>query len=98
MLFDKTIVHKVAHLARIDIGEESGESFNSLAADLNRIADMVSQIEKANTKNVKAMAHPFEMAQRLRSDEVTENNQLAMVMPLAPSEESNLFLVPKVIE
>jgi aspartyl-tRNA(Asn)/glutamyl-tRNA(Gln) amidotransferase subunit C len=98
MLFDKTVINKVDHLAKLDIGAEDGERFTSIASDLNRIGAMVSLIEKANTQNVSPMAHPFDMSQRLRPDVVTEGNQISIVMPLAPKHEENLFLVPKVIE
>ncbi|EXI74385.1 MAG: aspartyl/glutamyl-tRNA amidotransferase subunit C [Candidatus Accumulibacter sp. SK-11] len=47
------------------------------------------------------MAHAQELAQRLRPDCVTENDQLALraaFQAIAPEAEAGLYLVPKVIE
>jgi aspartyl-tRNA(Asn)/glutamyl-tRNA(Gln) amidotransferase subunit C len=44
------------------------------------------------------MAHPQEMAQRLREDCVTETDQRELFQSIAPQVEDGLYLVPKVIE
>ncbi|TMQ77869.1 Aspartyl-tRNA(Asn) amidotransferase subunit C [Candidatus Accumulibacter phosphatis] len=47
------------------------------------------------------MAHAQDVAQRLRSDRVTESDQLAQraaFQAIAPETEGGLYLVPKVIE
>jgi aspartyl-tRNA(Asn)/glutamyl-tRNA(Gln) amidotransferase subunit C len=44
------------------------------------------------------MAHPLELAQRLRPDTVTETDQRSRFQAHAPSVEAGLYLVPKVIE
>jgi len=44
------------------------------------------------------MAHPFDHAQRLREDKVTESDQRENLFRNAPQAEAGLFLVPQVIE
>jgi len=60
--------------------------------------EMVEQLEGAETDNVEPMAHPLHMAQRLRADEVTEVDRRDVHQAIAPSVESGLYLVPRVIE
>jgi aspartyl-tRNA(Asn)/glutamyl-tRNA(Gln) amidotransferase subunit C len=47
---------------------------------------------------VEPLAHPLDMAQRLREDAVTESDQHEYFQSIAPQVESDLYLVPKVIE
>ena len=51
-----------------------------------------------DTEDVEPMAHPTDAVQRLRPDEVTEENQREKFQSIAPQAESGLYLVPKVIE
>ena len=44
------------------------------------------------------MAHPLDVAQRLRPDEVTEADARDHYQENAPSVQDGLYLVPKVIE
>jgi aspartyl-tRNA(Asn)/glutamyl-tRNA(Gln) amidotransferase subunit C len=58
----------------------------------------VEQLDAADTAGVTPMAHPQDASQRLRPDEVTEQNQRERFQTLAPQAEAGLYLVPKVIE
>ena len=88
-------VEKIAHLARLALAPEEGAA---LSKDLSNILDLVAHMDMADTEGVEPMAHPLEMNQRLRPDEVTETNQREVYMSNAPQAENGLFLVPKVIE
>lgn len=88
-------VAKIAHLARLAVSPEEGEA---MSRELSRILDLVAQMEAVDTSGVEPMAHPLEMSQRLRPDEVTETDQRDSYMSNAPQAEAGLFLVPKVIE
>ena len=88
-------VAKIAHLARLAVGpEESG----ALGRELSNILDLVAQMDAVDTDDVVPMAHPLEMAQRLREDAVTEQDMRERYQANAPAVENGLFLVPKVIE
>ncbi|MDH5191099.1 MAG: Asp-tRNA(Asn)/Glu-tRNA(Gln) amidotransferase subunit GatC [Gammaproteobacteria bacterium] len=95
MALDRTDVEKIAHLARLATEESELPGY---ADDLSNILKLVEQMDAADTANVEPMAHPLDMAQRLREDEVTEENQREHFQNIAPQVESGLYLVPKVIE
>jgi len=88
-------VAKIAHLARLAVEPEESEA---LGRELSNILDLVVQMDAVDTERVVPMAHPLEMAQRLREDVVTEENRRDSYQANAPAVENGLFLVPKVIE
>ena len=88
-------VAKIAHLARLAI--EPAE-IAALGRELSSILDLVAQMDAVDTADVTPMAHPLEMAQRLRADVVTEADRRDRYQAGAPAVEKGLFLVPKVIE
>lgn len=88
-------VKAVAHLARLALNEEDVPRY---ANELSKIMDLVDQLESAPTDNVSPMAHPLDLSQRLRADEVTESNQREEFQAIAPATESGHYLVPRVIE
>lgn len=88
-------VAKIAHLARLAVDPADAES---LGRELSGILDLVAQMDAADTSDVTPMAHPLDMAQRLRLDRVTETNHRESYQAGAPAVEDGLFLVPKVIE
>lgn len=95
MSLDAAEVVKIAHLARLAIEEKGIPDY---AGSLSSILDLVEQMGAVDTAGVEPMAHPFELSQRLRPDEVTETNQREHFMENAPRVEDGLFLVPQVIE
>ncbi len=92
---DKTDVEKIAYLARLGI---DAEDIPEYATNLSNILGLVEQLNSVDTENVKPMAHPLDMIQRLRPDIVTESNDRENLQAHAPEIEQGLFLVPKVIE
>jgi len=88
-------VAKIAHLARLAVEPEESEA---LGRELSNILDLVAQMDAVDTERVVPMAHPLEMAQRLREDVVREENRRDSYQANAPAVENGLFLVPKVIE
>ena len=88
-------VKKIAHLARLAVDTDE---FGKLGRELSTILDLVAQMDAAEADDVVPMAHPLEMAQRLRDDAVTETNRRDAYQANAPAVENGLFLVPKVIE
>ncbi|MQM31650.1 MAG: Asp-tRNA(Asn)/Glu-tRNA(Gln) amidotransferase GatCAB subunit C [Candidatus Accumulibacter phosphatis] len=91
-------VHRVAHLARIEISD--GEAQSTLG-QLNEIFSLIEEMQAVDTQGVEPMAHAQDVAQRLRADRVTESGQSAQrnaFQEVAPEIEAGLYLVPKVIE
>ncbi len=88
-------VRHIAHLARLRIDDGDVQQY---ATNLSRIVDFVDQLGQADTASVTPMAHPLDMVQRLRDDEVTESNHRDEYQKNAPATEAGLYLVPRVIE
>ena len=88
-------VAKIAHLARLAVRAEDAPAY---ARNLSAILELVEQMNAVDTTGVAPMAHPLDMAQRLRPDEVAEPNRRERFQAIAPQVEAGLYLVPKVIE
>jgi aspartyl-tRNA(Asn)/glutamyl-tRNA(Gln) amidotransferase subunit C len=88
-------IRRLARLARIELASAEAEA---LGRDMNDILAMVEQMSAIDTDGVEPMAHPQEMAQRLREDRVTETGERELFQSIAPQVEDGLYLVPKVIE
>ncbi len=95
MSLDKQDVVNIAHLARLSI---DAQDIPKYVENLSSILDLVEQMNQANTTDVQPMAHPLDAVQRLRADEITEENQRDLFQSIAPETEAGLYLVPKVIE
>ena len=91
----KEQVQRIAILARLQL--EDAE-FDDVVDKLSKIVDFVAQLQSAPTDDVLPMAHPLNMSQRLRADDVTEVDQRDLIQQNAPSTEEGYYLVPKVIE
>ena len=88
-------IRQVAHLARLELKPELVEKY---ARELSNILDMVGQLVRADTSGTEPMAHPLDMSQRLRPDEVSEPNRREEFQAHAPAVKHGLYVVPKVIE
>lgn len=95
MSLERKDVEKIAHLARLQLDEADIPEYTT---NLSNILGLVEQMSQVDTGGVVPMAHPLEMSQRLRADEVTEQNQREHFQACAPNVEKGLFLVPRVIE
>jgi aspartyl-tRNA(Asn)/glutamyl-tRNA(Gln) amidotransferase subunit C len=92
---DKDQVQQIAVLARLRLDEEE---FAETVDKLSRIVDFVDQLSQADTSDVVPMAHPLDVAQRLRPDAVTEADERDHFQENAPATRDGMYLVPKVIE
>lgn len=95
MALDTTDVEKIAHLARLQINDSD---IREVGQRISNILQMIDQMQNVNTSEVNPMAHPFDAAQRLRPDQVTEQDQRDYLQRIAPATQDGLYLVPKVIE
>ncbi|QEQ97468.1 Asp-tRNA(Asn)/Glu-tRNA(Gln) amidotransferase subunit GatC [Neptunomonas concharum] len=95
MALDRTDVEKIAHLARLQIDDNDVPEY---ARNLSNILDLVDQMQSVDTDGVTPLAHPLDAVQRLRADQVSEQNQREQLQAVSPAVENGLFLVPKVIE
>jgi aspartyl-tRNA(Asn)/glutamyl-tRNA(Gln) amidotransferase subunit C len=88
-------VHRIAHLARIEITDVQAQE---AANQLNDILAMIERIGRVDTAGIVPMSHPLDGVQRLRPDAVTESPDRERNMANAPAQRDGLFLVPRVVE
>jgi aspartyl-tRNA(Asn)/glutamyl-tRNA(Gln) amidotransferase subunit C len=91
----KEDIQHIAHLARLEIGEEEVADYET---KLGKIIEFIDELEKADTDDLLPMAHPLEMSQRLRADEVTAKNERDHYQENASETADGLYVVPRVVE
>ena len=67
-------VEKIAKLSRLTLSDDEK---NSTLEKLNAVFELVEKMQTVNTDGVEPMAHPHEVALRLREDKVTETDHAA---------------------
>ena len=95
MALDHNTIHNIARLARLKIDDTDVEKY---CGEISNILDLVTQMNAVDTDGIEPMTHPFDATLRLRTDEVTQSNERDKFQAIAPSIESGLYLVPKVID
>jgi aspartyl-tRNA(Asn)/glutamyl-tRNA(Gln) amidotransferase subunit C len=96
MALTREQIESIAALARLEL---TGTEVPVYQESLSRILDFVGALDRADTASVAPMAHPLPgLSQRLRPDEVTEQDHHAEYQQNAPQTAAGLYLVPKVIE
>jgi len=95
MSVDKETVRRVAHLARIKVGDEEAER---LKGELNAILGFVEQLNEVDVDGVEPMTAVVEARLRRRVDEVTDGGRSDQVLANAPEKDEGYFVVPKVVE
>jgi aspartyl-tRNA(Asn)/glutamyl-tRNA(Gln) amidotransferase subunit C len=95
MAVDSATVRRIAHLARIAVGEDEVEH---LKDEINGMLAFVEQLQEVNVEGVEPMTSVTPMAMKQRHDVVSCGNDAAAVLKNAPEWGNNFFLVPKVIE
>ena len=95
MALSRTDVQQIAHLARLEVSDDEIADY---VDKLSQIIDLVDQLQDVDTTGVVPMAHPLDMSQRLRADEVSEENQRALFQRNASAVTDGLYRVPKVID
>lgn len=91
----KEQVQHIAILARLQLEDDE---FGDVVAKLSKIVAFVDQLQAVPTDDVVPMAHPLNMSQRLRADDITETDNRDRYQENAPAVKSGYYLVPRVIE
>jgi len=95
MSVDADTVRRIAHLARLSVGDDEIEH---LKGELNAILAFVEQLSEVNVDGVEPMTSVTPMRMKERADVVTDGGDPEAVLKNAPAREDNFFLVPKVVE
>ena len=92
-------VQRIAHLSRLELSQKEAEA---VLPQLQAVFSLVEEMQAVNTEGLEPLAHPIlflrQLAQPLRVDQVSEQDQRAEKMQSAPAQQDGYFLVPKVIE
>jgi len=95
MALDRDTAEQVAHLARLRLDPEQAAD---VAEDLSRVLDLIDQIEQVDTAEVTPLAHPLDIAQPLREDEVTTRPDRERLQESAPDVVEGYYRVPRSVE
>ena len=95
MKVDKETVKGIAELANFRVEKKDEED---LIIGMQKILEMASALNEAETNGVTPMANPHDARQVLRDDICRDVEQKDSFLALAPLAEDGFFLVPKVVE
>lgn len=90
--------HEFQKIAALAYLETNPSHTHQLAHDVEAILSFVKILRQIDTTNVVPLFHPLDLHQRLRQDEIVENNQVNPLAKIAPLFSDDLYLVPKVID
>ena len=96
MKVDTETLHKIAHLARLDVNstEEAG-----LLTSLNSVLDWMEQLNEVDTAGVEPLMHMSEEIDNvLRSDVVAYQLPRDQALTNAPDHDEQFIKVPKVMD
>ena len=94
VLVDKTLVKKIAGLAKLNIKECDLELF---ANQLSSILEHIKSLEAVNVDGVKPMFHGCVEEHQLSLD-VVERFDVDAIIKTTPYMENNFFCVPSILE
>ena len=95
MSIDKSDIKHLCNHSKLNLDEEEQSVFLS---QMQSILEMIEELQEVDTGDIEPMAHPLQMTQRLRDDEVTEFNQRDKYQKNTESAEDGFYKVPKVID
>ena len=95
MTIEKSDIEHLCGLSKLNLDEEEQSLFLN---QMQSILKMIKELEEVDTEDIIPMAHPLQMSQRLREDEVTEFNERNKYQKNTDSVEDGFYKVPKVID
>ena len=92
---DKETIIKIANLAKLEIKDDK---LNDIASSLEKILNLVDEMNNVDTDDVTPMSHPLNLKQELRRDEVKETNQRDLFQKDNENTDNGYYKVPKIID
>ena len=93
-MLTKEAVERVAHLSRLEFSEDELEKQYE---QLGSIIDMMDSLSEIDTTDVTPLNHVMDLQNVFREDIVHESMGVEKVLSNAPSENENMFQVPKIV-
>ena len=88
-------VEQIAILSRLTFDQNKATAH---AESLNKILVLMQALQSIDTTDIEPLKSPFDHAQPLRDDVISETNQRDLYQAIAPATQDGLYLVPRVIE
>ena len=92
---DISEIEKIARLCKLSVAPQQTEV---MVKQLTEILALVKSLDEAGAEDLEPLASPLGLCQRLRADEVTEENGRELLQTRAPETKDGFYLIPKVIE
>jgi aspartyl-tRNA(Asn)/glutamyl-tRNA(Gln) amidotransferase subunit C len=92
---DQETVRTICYLARLDIDQSKS---GKIQKDLERIIDLIGELQRINTSDVEPLYSPLEMKAFMHEDIESSDNKKERFLENAPASNENYFLVPRVVE
>lgn len=92
---DQETVRTICYLARLDIDQSKS---GKIQKDLERIIDLIGELQRINTSDVEPLYSPLEMTAFMHEDIESSDNKKERFLENAPVSNENYFLVPRVVE
>lgn len=93
-MLDQAQVHRVAHLARLELQPEEETQF---AGQLNGILDYFEQLSELDTENVEPTTRAIDVSNVTREDQLKPAPNREEILDCAPQREGDFFRVPKIL-
>ena len=95
MSIDKSDIKHLCNLSKLNLDEDEQSLF---LKHMQSILGMIEELQEVDTGDIEPMAHPLQMTQRLRVDEITEFNERDKYQKNTEFTEDGFYKVPKVID
>jgi len=92
---DITTVNEIAHLARLEFGEEAK---SEILNDINRMLSFIGKLNELDTDNIEPLIYMTNERNVLRKDEAENKITQKEALKNAPKKDSDYFRAPKVIQ
>ena len=92
---NKETIIKISDLAKIDIKDDQ---IDDILTSLEKILNLVDEMNSVNTDNVTPMSHPLNLKQELRKDIVRASDERELFQKNNKHTDNGYYIVPKIID
>jgi aspartyl-tRNA(Asn)/glutamyl-tRNA(Gln) amidotransferase subunit C len=93
-MIDRDQVHKVAHLARLELTPEEEEQFTT---QLGSILEYVEQLSELDIADVPPTTRAIDVSNITRPDELRPYTERESILNGAPDRDEDFFKVPQIL-
>lgn len=93
-MIDREQVHKVAHLARLELTTEEEERFTT---QLSSILEYFQQLSELDTNDVPPTTRAIDVSNITRPDDLQPCPEREALLKEAPEQEGDFFRVPQIL-